>query len=660
VPLDTSIDLDPKGPLHKKLLEALNARFRLSYQRMSRLHKAWRDAEDQFLAYVPESDVDSKRRKDRENKGTQSYTTIILPYTYAMLMSAHSYWTTVFLSRDPIFQYTGRHGETQQNVQALEALIAYQVQVGKCLLPLYFWLLDAGKYGLGVVVNYQDEDDRWVAKNQSIPILNPFTGEVMGEDKKVVRQKIQGYHGQRVVNVRPYDYFPDPRCPLHSPDKGEYVGYISDISYNDLLAGEATGQYVNVKALKRRQDGTNAQDFASDNMGSSREQGSPRVELPNDQPFLQSDADLKNTGTYTILTIYVRLVPSEWGLGNNNYPEIWAFTAKCSNATPAQNSTQALQLILGAIPLGTWHGKFPVHVLEMEPEAYAFAARGMPEIIGPIQHTLDWLLNSHMYAVRKTVNNQFVIDPSRIVMRDILEPTQGNLIRLKANAYGTDPETAMRQLAVTDITKSNVSDIGFMHDFAQRTLGVNDQIMGMVDTGGRKTAQEVRSSSTFGVNRMKTICEFMSAMGFETLSAALVAESQQFFDQGMKLRVVGDLMQDVNAGFIQVTPEDVQGAYDYVPVDGTMPIDRFAQANLWKEILANIAQMPQIAMEYDLGKIFAWTAKLAGLKNITQFKVQVLPPGMAAPGNVIPMPTGRADMGRVGEPGQIPGLGTSG
>jgi hypothetical protein len=302
----------------------------------------------------------------------------------------------------------------------------------------------------------------------------------------------------------------------------------------------------------------------------------------------------------------------------------------------------------------------------MEPEAYAFAARGMPEIIGPIQHTLDWLLNSHMYAVRKTVNNQFVIDPSRVVMRYILEPTQGNLIRLKASAYGTDPSEVMKQLNVTDITQRNINDIGFMHDFAQRTLGVNDQIMGMVDTGGRKTAQEVRSSSTFGVNRMKTICEFMSAMGFETLGAAFVAESQQYYDQGMKLRIVGDLMEDVNAGFMQVSPEDIQGAYDYVPVDGTMPIDRFAQANLWKEILANIAQMPQIASEYDIGKIFAWTAKLAGLKNITQFKVQMLQPGQAPPGNVIPMPMGGSprsglpNMAAVGEPGQIPGLGTSG
>ena len=208
-----------------------------------------------------------------------------------------------------------------------------------------------------------------------------------------------------------------------------------------------------------------------------------------------------------------------------------------------------------------------------------------------------------------------------------------------------------------------------MDMFGQKTSGVNDQIQGQVDTSGRKTAVEVRSSSTFGVNRMKTIAEMQSAMGFAPLAEMLVANSQQYYDQELKLRIVGDLMLDAGQNFVTVDPELISGMYDFVPVDGTMPIDRYAQANLWKELIQGMQQMPQLMQQYDLGRIFAWVAQLAGLKNINKFKIQVAPPGaqmpagaMPMPNNVIPMPgaAGPQDLGRTLEPGQIPGMGTTG
>ena len=84
-----------------------------------------------------------------------------------------------------------------------------------------------------------------------------------------------------------------------------------------------------------------------------------------------------------------------------------------------------------------------------------------------------------------------------------------------------------------------------------------------------------------------------------------------------------------------------------------------AQANLWKDIMGTLRMMPpQVAMSYDWGRIFAWVAQLAGLKNISQFKVQVMPDqqlaAQAAAGNVIPMrPPAAAPPGVV--PGAAPG-----
>ena len=304
--------------------------------------------------------------------------------------------------------------------------------------------------------------------------------------------------------------------------------------------------------------------------------------------------------------------------------------------------------------------------MELEPEGYALASRGLPEILKPVQDTVDWLVNTHFYNVRKTLNDQFVVDPSRVMMKDVTDPLPGGIIRLKPSAYGSDTRTAISQLAVTDVTRANMSDLDQMIAVGARVSGVHDQLMGLVEQTGRRTATESRISSTFGVNRLKTHSEFFSALGFSPMAQMMVQNSQQYYDAEMKFRLVGDLIQEAGSEFIQVDPSAIQGFYNFVPVDGTLPIDRFAQANLWRELMAQMGKTPGLLEQYDIGRIFAWVAQLAGLKNINQFKIQVRPDEQLAQqaqrGNIIPIPGGTppAGPGGVIEPGQISGLGTTG
>lgn len=37
-------------------------------------------------------------------------------------------------------------------------------------------------------------------------------------------------------------------------------------------------------------------------------------------------------------------------------------------------------------------------------------------------------------------------------------------------------------------------------------------------------------------------------------------------------------------------------------LDGTMPVDRFAQVNLWQQLMASMARVPGALQQYDLGK----------------------------------------------------------
>ena len=640
-------DLKPKSPLVKKILTAVQDRVTFSKSKFNALHKKWNAAEDRTVAFLPERALDALRRVDREQLGIPSYTTIQIPYTYAVLMSSHTYWTSVFLGRTPIYQFAGRHGESENKVQALEALMDYQVQVGEHLVPYYIWLLDVGKYGIGILGEFWEEEVSRVSEivEEPVQLFGIFaTGKTR---KRRQSRDVPGFQGNKVRNIRPHDFFPDPRVTMAKFQQGEFVAIYSELGWNRVVERVKQGFFIKaaVEALPPGDRGGTVGD---------RVQGSPRIELPDtDIPFSVTALDKKAADVLKLYECYIELIPSEWKLGKSDMPEKWVFT-----------TTADFAHLLGAQPLGALHNRFPLSVIELEPEGYSILPRGIPEIVEPIQNTLDWLINSHFFNVRKMLNGRYVVDPSKIVMKDLLGNDAGRIIRLRPQAYGSDTKLAISQLEATDVTRSHLTDMQVMLDMGQRTTGVSDPLMGMVNTRGRRTAQEVRSSTTFGINRLKTSIEYFSAMGFAPLSSRMVQNTQQFFDRELQFRIVGDLALEAGPAFADVSADTIAGFYDFVPIDGTLPVDRFAQANLWRELLAGMRQFPELTARYDIARIFGWVAQLAGLKNIHQFLVDGQPDAVldeqARQGNIVPLGRGTQDLGKVSEPGQVSGLGTSG
>lgn len=627
-----TLEFDKDSPLHQKLVSRLSSRVKLAERGQSEQHDKWRRAEEITLAYLPEVEEDAKRRVKRD-AGKPAYTTIMIPYSYALLMSAHTYWTSVFFSRSPIHQYSGRHGEGEQQIQAMEALIGYQVEIGMMTGPYYIWLYDAGKYGCGILGHYWEK--QILHYGQIVEMPDPNTGEV---SLYQTTQEVEGYHGNRAYNVSPWDFMHDPRVSLKNFQRGEFCVCRVRLGWSQILMRRSQGYY-----------NANVDDLKGHLTDKSRTEGSDQLRRPQFDLTLQDDIEEESIhpSGATFYEVYIELVPDEWDLGKGlMYPQKWVFTI-----------TEDLELVIGATPLGLVHCQFPFDVMECEVEGYGEFARGMPEIMNDIQNTVDWLVNSHFYNVRAALNNQFIVDPSKLVIKDVQNSGPGFIWRLRPEAYGTDISKMFAQVQVTDVTRTHLSDFQAMLNMGERTLGINDQIMGTLNAGTRKTATEVRTTTGFGVNRLKTMSEYMSATGFAPHSQKLVQTSQQYYDMTAKLKRVGSYALEAGERFVNVSPQDIAGFYDFVPVDGTLPVDRMAQANLWKEVMGNIRMMPpQVAMGYDWARIFAWVAQLGGLKNIHQFKIQLTPQEqllqLAQKGNVIPMrPPQGAGMPSPVEPG---------
>lgn len=606
------------------LLARISSRVKHSESKKGDRMKQWQRAEDAALAYLPETEDDSLRRADREGRGNPRYTTIQIPYSYATMMTAHTYMTSVFFARAPVHQFSGRHGETEQQTQALEALCSYQVETGRHLVPYYIWLYDAGKYGLGVLGDYWCEDVKQYSTVTKMSILGPDGLPVAGSEKKIQQTfKAAGFRGTRAYNVSPFDFGHDPRFPVYRFQEGEYCWARKTIPWSEVLTRQYAGYYSKdaVARLPKRSPQT-----AMLNQGSSQ--------LVRPDTFTQSDIgdqELQHPTSIDIFEVYVELLQKEWRLGNSEYPEKWIFTISGDYS-----------VVLGVEPYGEAHCEFPFNVIETEIEGYGLYSRGIPEIIAPIQNTMDWLINTHFYNVRASLNNQFVIDPSRIVVDDAEDGGPGFLYRMRPEAYGQDIRQAFFQVPVQDVTRAHLTDMDIVQNLGERITGINEQMFGGISKS-RTTATEVRTSTGFGVNRLKTITEYISAMGISPFAQRMVARSQQFYDGGQKFKIVGDLAQTAGPAFMMVNPADILGAYDFVPVDGALPIDRMAMATLWQNIMAQMRNYPQILQQFDMAKVFTWVAQLGGIRNINQFKVQVVPDqqllGQAQAGNVIPMKT---------------------
>jgi hypothetical protein len=604
--------------LHKKVLEALNSRSEMADKGYARVEHKWQEADEAYRAYSPDTDKVAEAR-EKKRAGELEYVQLNVPFSTATLLTAHTYWSSIFLSRNPIFQYMALSAGPEDNVLAVEALMNYQMARGR-QLPLWAWLMDVGKYGRGIIGHYWDREIKTIANMYGEP------GPPGGRSKQIVeRTELVGYEGNRLFNVHPKDFRPDPRVSLAELQRGEYCGRKVRMSWNELLAGESRGRYFNVEELRKQSAHMVGAKPLSD--------GSPDQVYPD--TMLGSELLPEGQGFLDCTEWYVNLIPKQWGLSSEGTtPEKWVFLMWDG------------KLIIEARPCGYLHNRFPYEVLEYEIDPYSISTRGVLEMLEPLNYLMTWLVNAHFYNVRAILNGTYVVDTARVMASDLRKKGPGRVFRLNPAFSGTDVRTVIAQLQTADVTQGNLQDLQLVEQLAARLIGANPNTMGVVNPGGRKTATEIRGTQANASGRLKTNAEYFSAMGFSPLGGSLLSNCQQYYSSEKKLLIAGEQWRAME--YIDVNPETIAGEYDYVPVDGNLPIDHLAQATLWRELFQVAATVPQIAQGLDIAGIFSWVAQLAGLKNINRFKINVMPPGMeaggppvvsgGAPPNVMQMP----------------------
>lgn len=598
------LDFTPGSDLHQKIVDRLVNNYAINSARViAKRHDVWREMDDKLIGYIElsEKEIEIKARDPRKP------VSIVFPYTYAILETLISYMVTAFFP-EPMFRYEGNGPEDVPGAYLLQALINLHCVRNKVALNLHTFFRDINAYGVGVV-SPQWRVDRGVRHfNAPIGFLDP-TGvpTVVGTERSSEPGVL--FEGNILENIDPYRYLPDPTVSIHDVQRGQFVGWVSTENYMDLLSQEQYQEDIelfNVRYLRHL-----SHKYSTIFGESAIVAQSQRFHNVVGGINLRDEID-----SVDLLNIYVKLIPEEWELGDGEYPEKWLFTVGNDS------------ILLRAKPLGLDHGMFPVCVSAPDFDGYSPVAHSRLEIIKGMQTVVDWMFNSHVANVRKAINDTLIVDPLLVNMRDLEDPEPGKLVRLRRPAWGKGITNAVYQLAVTDITSRNMSDVQLIVNYMQQAAGTDDATMGNLRQSGpeRLTGAEFKGTAQGAISRLSRMAKMVGVQGMQDIGYMFAYHAQQLMTQESYVKAVGTWPQKimdqlgVTEERARVTPEAIQIAYDLLVRDGSIPGGTYLDEHI--QLFKIINENPALAQKFDIFRYFEFIATNAGAKNIDDFRAK--------------------------------------
>jgi hypothetical protein len=309
--------------------------------------------------------------------------------------------------------------------------------------------------------------------------------------------------------------------------------------------------------------------------------------------------------------MYAWIIPSEYGLGDSDYPEIWKFMVAAD------------RVIVGAQELGFDHNKIPVCTMSPDSDGHTTLPVSILEREYPLQHAIDWLWQSHVTNVRKVINNMLVADPSLVNMNDLVDTKYGMVARLRAAAWGRGVNDAVMQLPIQDVTKGNIADIGFLMGI-DNLVFTSNQAKGSQDRSGeRVSAQEARDTRMSFLSKMEKGAKLGAMQAHYDIAYQFASNTIQLMEEEHYVKITGEYSKQladeyqVQADFFKISPQALDVRWDVVAQDGTIPGGEYA--DIWERLMANAAAHPDTFQGLDFVRIWKHIARLLGARNPDDF-----------------------------------------
>ena len=599
------LDLRPDSALHKKLRSRIWERATASRNEISKRFSSWREIDKTLTTYVDLSNTDKGTKEDDiKLKDPTKPLTIVFPYTYSMLEALLTYLSMAFF-QDPMFQYEGVEDDDTVGAMLMELVIRLHCIKNKVPLAIHTVLRDSLSYGVGIgIPEWRRQYGRKIIKASVI------TESDLGTETQNMNQFVESllFEGNALSSIDPYMWLPDPSVSSDNIQKGEFLGWVDRDNYMNLLSQESQPDsgLFNVKYLKSKANKRST--FALDESDRQTRHG--------------GSTDMHRALSTTIspvdrIHMYITLIPKEWKLSKSEAPEKWYFELAGDD------------IIIACEKADHNHGQYPMAVASPEYDGYSITPIGRMEVLYGLQHTLDFLFNSHVTNVRKAINDMFVVDPYLININDLKDPQPGKLIRLRRPAWGRGVDKVVQQLQVTDITRLNISDSAYITQWMDRISGADQSMQGALRQSGpeRLTGAEFSGTRNSAMSRLQRMAMIIGMQFMQDIGTQFAVHTQQYMTQEAYVNVAGRYAEQLMKNFTngktrgRVSPSDLAINYDLICRDGSIPGGNFSQS--WIELFKIIGTQPELAQQFDVTRIFTYIAQQLGAKNVEDFRRNV-------------------------------------
>jgi len=592
------LDLKPGSDLHNFIRDKIWQRAQSARREMSKRFDSWREIDRTLTSYIPLKDKEEQLKKKDSTKPVS----IVFPYSYAMLEALLTYLSMAFF-QDPIFQYEGVEDDDTTGAMLMELVIRLQCIKNKVPLNIHTMLRDSLVYGVGVTI------PGWSTKHGRKPVKSTIvTQSELGEQRSYKVDMVDSllFEGNDLSNIDPYMWLPDPSVASSDIQSGEFNGWIDRDNYMNLLSeeGQSHSGLFNVKYLKSKKDKRST--FALDQSDRLKRHG--------------GSADLHRstwgvTNPVDVIKMYVTLIPKDWKLGDGEYPEKWYFELAADD------------VVITCERADHNHGMYPISVASPEYDGYSITPIGRLEVLYGLQHTLDFLFNSHTSNVRKAINDMLVVDPYLVNINDLKDPQPGKLIRLRRPAWGRGVDKVVQQLGIQDITRANIADSAYITQWMDRISGADQSMQGSLRQGGpeRLTKGEFQGTRGSAISRLQRIAMIIGIQAMQDIGTMFAVHTQQYMSQETFVKITGRYANQLTKTFgsqrARVSPYDLSVNYDLIVRDGSIPGGNFSEA--WLQLFQVIGTTPELMQQFDVTRIFMYIAGQLGAKNIEDFKRNV-------------------------------------
>lgn len=555
------LDFTPGGKLHDRIVKLVRDYADRGFDSNTPNIPEYNKVEHILDGYMPPDEIDRLRMADDSRKAVNVVTPMLVSHLAMFQTAMHR----AFFSGDVFHRYMGR-GTPERAAKAalaekLMAVIAgwfqerraADIHWGDALAygRAYMWGKWSKKRRPAMVEEQADEYLAAALTEMGQPYAPGDAIRYMDEEIEDIRE------GTEWIPLDPYQVLTDGSTPPDRFQESTFFGWVVDTDALILLASEDDPEenLFNCQALEilaRKHEAT-SQVY--------RKVESRNKRMDNNDDRWQGEQ--QNTHCHVIY-MFCRLVPSRYGLGDSNKPEIWFFAVGGD------------KILISAERVRTLHGGMPVVCTAPNARGHHINPVSNLMINMGQQFAVDMLVKQDLDFQDIAKNGKFIFDPVMLEWRDFSVGGGPTAIRMKKRAMGKDISSFYHQIRVDPVTDGNWVKAANLIQMAREGGGINEPASDMPE---RPTAQGISAIEGRAISRMARIALIIDEQSRIPMAYQNLCNAAQWMSTEVILDVTGRDDELIRQGY-NLPPGAtglIASAWDLDPDMDILPLHSMSQ-----------------------------------------------------------------------------------